>query len=59
MIAGTKFCDFGPIRKKYQTLVPTKNSHLKVDTCMCSVTVIILKFVHVHAYLCMIGTADS
>ena len=29
MFAGTKFCVFGPIQK-YQTLIPTKNSHLRV-----------------------------
>jgi hypothetical protein len=32
MLAGTKFCVFGPICKKYQTLIPTKTSHLKVHT---------------------------
>ena len=35
MLVGIKFCVFGP---KHQTLIPTKNSHLKVSiynvTCL-------------------------
>ena len=42
MLADTKLCAFEPIPPKHQTLIPTKNSHLKVSSVMLMLTLLIL-----------------
>ena len=41
IVSGYKILHFGVNPQKYQTLVPTKNSHLKVTSDILLVTIII------------------
>ena len=48
MIAGTKFCVFWAYPQKYQTLVPAKNSLLKVPPVTLHIILTLCHFVLSH-----------